>query len=411
MRPLMAVIVVGLLVAAPTVADDQVLSTIERNLAEQYSSIRNIEVKFRVLPSVPADGPMPQKSLDEATSWEWLQSDSKKLVRQHPHRHSNGQISLTWYSFDGRKAYEMWCWQTDGSRPDTIRIRDSIDPSYYSSASPIWMLGLQWSGCDTNVLDWLKRRTPATVRDLGVERIADRDCRKVEFDNVPVRGKFGTRAIVWFDPEADWLPRRLNMFPLRHFEMARRQLEARPGDVTPLPPMSLSFEPGETIGHHEVLNYLRVEDALLGRPRWFPKQAQGGRVRKQGTPGEITTIFEVDSVVLNQPIDAARFIPLPAPGTQTEDFTAEGGPRFTIFGGNEGLAIRREMNEAQSMEGPRPKPAVNTQQGVATQATKPGVISTPDARPLKRSWWWSVAAATGVLVALVSFRKWSASRS
>ncbi len=405
---LTAVVAVGLCLAEFATAADDVLATIERSLAEQYSSIRSIEVKFRVLHNVPSDGSMPQTSIDNAVSREWLLSGNKKLVSEQAYRISNGQMSSNWYSFDGQKAYFMLCWQTDGTRPETIRITDSIDRLYYVSAAPNWMLGLDCLNCDTNVVDWLKRRTPATVRDVGVERIADRDCRKVEFDNVPVSGKFATRAIVWFDPEADWLPRRVNLCPQRYFELARRQMEAKAGDMTPI---TMVIEPGETMGYHEVTNYVKADDPLLGRPRWFPQKSQTGPIRRANESGMAVTVYEVDSIIINQPISDSRFIPTPAPGTQTEDFTAKGGLSLSVFGGDEGLVIRRAMLKAASPDSLSESLIANTTPLQANSGVKRIAGSAPDARPTANAWWLFSVAAAGVLVATVCVRKWMASRS
>jgi len=400
-RSFQVVAVVSLITVRLASAEDR-LAEIERSLDEQYSSIRTAEVEFRVLYNVPTKGKVPQRCLDEATSWEWLLSDSKKLIKQHPHHSPNGQISLTWRSFDGRQAYEMWCWQTDGARPDTIRITPVINQNYFGEAAPAWMLGLHLGGCDTPVLDWLKRRSPQTVRDLGVESIDGHDCQKVEFDNVPSKGKYLTRAFVWFDAEADWLPRRIACWPLRCFELARKQLELRAENMEPI---RMSLEPGESCAGHDVQSFMQVNDVLLGRPRWFPQKA---RIALDDT---LATVFEIESAVMNQPIDDTRFVPLPVAGTQVEDHVTSNTPRYSVHGGNEGLVVRRVFSRAQAIDKPsEPQPSAS-KRVLTPQTTKPLVFASPDARPQRPGWWWPVLATATLLASLMWFRKWMASRS
>ena len=256
-------------------------------------------------------------------------------------------------------------------------------------------------GCDTPVLDWLKRRTPDKVRDLGVEVIDGHECRKVEFDNVPSKGLYRTRAWVWFDAGADWLPRQISCAPLRYFELVRQHQETHPDQKGPVRMSPMSIEPGEAIHAHKVLSFMQVDDPLLGRKRWFPKS--GGK-------SETSVSFEVDSVVINQPIDDSRFVPVAVAGTQIEDQTTQNVPRITIHGGNEGLIARKELVEAQSMEIQSKRlPAVG--KNVTPQATTPLVFPAPDARPQRMAWWWPVVAAVGLSVLAVWFRKWMASRS
>ncbi len=381
----------SILVAGIGNAEDN-LAVIERNLAEQYSSIRSVEVQFRVIAMAPAEGPLSQENLDRAVRWEWLIDGAKKLIRSDPQRIADGQSYLEWYSFDGVKAYEASCYQADGSKLETIRIRSAINRSYFHRAVPSAMLGLHVGNCDSNTLDWLSRRTAETVQDLGIERIRDRDCRKVQFDNVPVGGKFLTRAIVWFDSTVDWLPCKLQWGP--------RRLAERPPEVaSSKQPMVLTLAPGETIGRIEVTEYFRVEDPLLGRERWFPKRAQVAM-------GNVATVFQIDKVVLNQSIEGTRFIPTPVPGTQVDDQTS-GQPTLVLHGGEEGLVQRQNMLRSAELIHLKNtgNPGLKPEKGLT-----PPVSLAPDARPRKWAWWWPVLGSLVVLSAAVSFRKWQRSR-
>ncbi len=193
MNPIRAIIVTLVIASTSARAEDH-LSLIERSLTEQYSSIHSVEVKFRIRSNAWNLSPEEKSRVAEFTHWEWLQSGTKRLIRKEPERLYDGQMNLLWYSFDGQRAFEMMCWQTDGTRPQTIRITPSINPNYYRDAVPVWMWGLHVPSCDTPVLDWLKRRTADKVRDLGLDAIDGHACRKVEFDNVPVQGLYRTRA-------------------------------------------------------------------------------------------------------------------------------------------------------------------------------------------------------------------------
>ena len=138
-------IIVFWAIASVSVSAEDSLSVIERSLSEQYSSIRSVEVKFRVRRNLSNLSPN-QKRPAEFASWEWLLSDTKRLIRREPEPLPNWQMSLEWYSFDGRQAYEMWCWQTDGTRPDTIRITSSIKGTYSANAIPERLWGLTVGG-------------------------------------------------------------------------------------------------------------------------------------------------------------------------------------------------------------------------------------------------------------------------
>jgi len=296
------------------------------------------------------------------------------------------------------------CWQTDGTRPQTIRITPSINPNYYGYALPEWMWGLHVNGCDTSVLDWLKRRTPDKVRDLGLDAIDGHECRKVEFDNVPVQGLYRTRAWVWFDAGADSLPRKIACASLRYVELARRQLEL---DSKNMEPIRMTVEPGEVTQVYEVLSFMEVEDSMLGRKRWFPKAR---KIQPSPHSSAHTSDFEVDAVVLNKPIADSRFVPVPVTGTRTEDFTTRDGLVLTIHGGEEGLMVHRELSKAQSVETLSEQRSAVAKETTSKSAVRVGGQS-PNARPKRIAWWWPVVAAAVLLVLSVSIRKWMASRS
>ena len=109
----------------------------------------------------------------------------------------------------------------------------------------------------------------------------------------------------------------------------------------------MTVGPGEVTQVYEVLSFMQVEDPLLGRKRWFPKKR---RIQPGSHGSTHTSDFEVDTVVLNQPIAGSRFVPVPVPGTRTEDFTTREGLVLTIHGGEEGLVVHRELSKAQSVE-------------------------------------------------------------
>ena len=286
----------------------------------------------------------------------------------------------------------------------SARITPSINPNYYRDAIPELLWGLHVPVCDAPVLDWLKRRTADKVRDLGLDVLDGHECRKVEFDNVPVQGLYRTRAWVWFDAGADWLPRKIACAPLRYVEIARRQLELDPKNMEPI---SITFEPGEVAQAYEVHSFMQVEDPLLGRKRWFPKSR---KIQPGPHSSAHASDFEVDTVVLNQPIDSSRFVPVPVPGTRTEDFMTGAGLVVTIHGGEEGLIIHRNLARAQSVETLSQQRSAVTKETTPKTAVPSGRIS-PNAQPKRAAWWLPVVAAAGLLMLSVSIRKWMASRS
>lgn len=389
--------------AWPAISCADSLDHITRSLTEQYTSIQSLEVKFRVVSPAPSNSPIPQDSLDRAARWEWLISGSKCLISQEPRQYSNStQFDRIWRSFDGKKGYDVLFWQTDPTRADTIEVTSSISPRYKNETRPATFYGLSLSGRES-VLDWLKQRTPTTVHDLGFESIGDHVCRKVEFDNVELGGKkeFNV-ATVWFDQGADWLPRRVEVFPKRWKELTR-QMAA--GSVPKNPPPAVTIEPGEAYLQQEVAEFMKVDDPLLGRPRWFPaRTAPLGSISSAPDKPRMSTIVLFDSVTVNSPIDDSRFVPASSPGTMIRDNTVGGIPQAVVVGGPEGTAIRIKMAKLQSPDADSrvehseaPVPAKVSQ---ATSNRKP-----PDARFQHVAWGrWVALSASALLVALV-YRK------
>eukprot|EP00475_Leptophrys_vorax_P027882 TRINITY_DN39884_c0_g1_i3.p1 TRINITY_DN39884_c0_g1~~TRINITY_DN39884_c0_g1_i3.p1 ORF type:complete len:327 (+),score=-4.68 TRINITY_DN39884_c0_g1_i3:90-1070(+) len=290
------------------------LEAIERSLMEQYTSIQTLEVKFRVVGPVAGDAPIPQEALDTASHWEWLMSGPKRLISQEAKQYSDSsKFNRIWRSFDGQKGYDVLFWQTDPTRADTITVTSSISPLYKNDARPAAFYGLSLLGRE-GVLDWLKQRTPGTVRDLGSESVRDHVCQKVEFENVELGGAKGLNlATVWFDRDADWLPRRIEVFPKRWIELSR-QMTA--GTIPSNPPPSVKIEPGEVMLQQEVAEFMKVDDPLLGRPRWFPSRtAPLGSVSSAPSKPRMSTVVLFDSIKVNSPVDDSRFVPESSPGT------------------------------------------------------------------------------------------------
>lgn len=392
-----------IVLALPGVSRADSLDRITRSLTEQYTSIQTLEVKFRVVSPVASDSPITQEGLDRAARWEWVISDSKCLISQEARQYTNStQFDRIWRSFDGTKGYDVLFWQTDPTRADTIEVTSSISPRYKNEAWPATFYGLSLSGRES-VLDWLKQRTPTTVHDFGAENIGDHVCRKVEFDNVELGGKKELNlATVWFDQDADWLPRRVEVLPKRWKELTR-QMAA--GTIPKNPPPAVTIEPGEAYLQQEVAEFMKVSDPLLGRPRWFPaRTAPLGSVSSAPDKPRMSTMILFDSVTVNSPIDDSRFVPASSPGTMIRDNTVGGIPQVTVVGGQEGTATRIKMAKLQSPDAhPKaensqvPSPSKVSQ---ATSNRKP-----PDARFQHVAWGRWVALSAAVLVVALAYRK------
>jgi len=98
MCSLRATVAILITASTPAMAEDH-LSVIERSLTEQYSSIQSVEVKFRIRSNAWNLSPEEKSRVAEFTHWEWLRSDTKRLIRKEPERLIDGQMSLIWYSF------------------------------------------------------------------------------------------------------------------------------------------------------------------------------------------------------------------------------------------------------------------------------------------------------------------------
>lgn len=379
------------------------LDGIERSLTEQYTSIKMLEVKFRVVSPVPSTGPIPKEALDQAARWEWLISGSRCLIAQEARQYSNSAMfDRIWRSFDGKKGYDVLFWQTDPTRADTIEMTSSLSPRYKNEARPATFYGLSLSGRES-VLDWLKQRTPTTVHDLGSENIGDHVCRKVEFENVELGGKKELNlATVWFDQGTDWLPRRVEVLPRRWIELSR-QMTAGTVPVNPAPAVKL--EPGEVYLQQEVVDFMKVDDPFLGRPRWFPaRTAPLGSVSSAPDKPRMSTIVLFDSVTVNSPVDESRFVPESSPGTMIRDHTVAAPSQVSVVGGEEGTAIRIKMAKLQSPDaGPGGANSRMPTPSKSGQATSPG--KPLDARFQRFAWGRWAALSTVVLVVALASRK------
>ena len=331
-------------------------------------------------------------------------SGYKRLILKEPKKYSNSaHFDRIWRSFDGQKGYDVLFWQTDPARADTINITSSLNPLHSQDARPAALYGLSFLGRES-VLDWLRHRTPATVRDLGTEKLGDHICQKVEFENLELGGKKGLNlGMVWFDKDADWLPRRIDVFPKRWIELSR-QMTA--GTVPTNPAPAVKIEPGEVMLQQEVAEFVKVADPLLGRPRWFPSRSGPvGDVRTAPAGARMSTIVLIESVKVNSPIDDSRFVPESSPGTMIRDNTAGVTPTLTFVGGDQGTAIRIQMSKRQSPDGDQ-----GLQVPDAPNSASPTPVNSlrrpPDARLYAVAWGrWIAVAGLMLVVALVVRRR------
>lgn len=381
------------------------LTAIERSLNEQYTSLQTIDVRFRLVHNVPKGEKITPEMLKATPQWEWVKSGSKLLIAREAQKTKisvpgKDRFYRIWRCFDGDKGIDVRFWQTDPTRVDAVVYTKSMSPRYFAEAQPRLLFGFDVFGVEYGVLDLLKSRNSNSVRDLGEDAVEGHVCQKVEFHEVNVGGIVGkTMATVWFDKQADWLPRKVWTVPKRWVEIANDAKRDSKAKGNPPPAITPTIEPGEMFGDLQVAEFIQVDDPILGRKRWFPSRSFPLEMAMAGRP--VYSVTFIDSVVVNSPIDDSRFVPEESLGTVYEDQRIAGPPAQRIVGGNDGTAVRIQMSEIESLD---PRPA--TQSSGSSRMVSSHSNSPIDAREKRSNWsWWMILTGTAVVALLLLRRR------
>ncbi len=152
--------------------------------------------------------------------------------------------------------------------------------------------------------------------------------------------------LVWLDPSAGYLMRRISIVPVRFLEM-RGDPEAMRG---------FKPEPGDIPWTWTVADFQEVLDPVFGT-RWFPRMMDYSALRAAlGRPPAAENSFV--NVAFNGPIPKDEFLPPLSPGTRLQTYLPDGTQTTTYHGGEEGreeyLRLFKRLYGSDSDQTPEP---------------------------------------------------------
>lgn len=229
------------------------IAEIRTNLREQLTSLHSIWCEYKVQSSSDYDRNKP----DTWPTFVWAQQNSRVLHRMLPHqpRSLKGQWEEEFESFDGQTGYRVLFHREEKSLQQQIQRTVSAPPTLSNRIIPAHHLGLVVSGTTLNLLALIDR--PGLIAVAG-PTINGHATIQIDFGPyIP-----GNHLIVFFDPQFDFLPRRIASLPARVLNDL-----GRPG-------ASNKFEgqPDDVLWQIGVDTFMEVRDPVLNRTRWIPQR-------------------------------------------------------------------------------------------------------------------------------------------
>ena len=347
------------------VSDAETIRKIRAEYRERATAIRTIRIKFHH-PVNPNHG-----GVNEPKRYEWLVSGAKQRLTQEAWKdhfaarespdspNSKLPPQSSWESFDGKTGYQVIYWLNKPDQISKIFESKSLPNEVRGNWLPVHF-GILLPYSQIRLVDHLER--PETVV-LGSEAVSDARCVKLRLATYEPTAGSKHDVTVWLDEEHDFLLRRIAVDPVR----LRDAVTGTAEDPIELEEKEISFA-GITS------SVISVRDPLSSRMRWFA--------------GSFSTHTFIDEIIINEAIDPREFTPTPTVGA--EIIKMDANYASYIVGGDEGLAVHREMMQSERIDD------TATHQ-LAAMPTTPRIVQNWNATPPTENWlgssMWILAVA------------------